>query len=258
MDNHATHVNLQVVDFARKNHIIILTLPPHCSHRMQPLDVAVYGPFKSRYKQAMNNWLTGNPGKPVTIYEVAEFVNPAFSESFTISNICKSFEKTGIYSFNSNIFTDDDFLPSSITDRPDPSSLINDNSSLPSILQSKPSTSSDLNSPSTSGIVNITKEGREELGIVSPEMVRPFPTAPPRKKNKTCGRKKGKCSVITDTPEKDELMKAEVDRKRGKKRDVKNKKNSKTAKKQCTSDSDSDTQILSTMNLHLHEILKNI
>lgn len=48
MDNHATHVNLQVVDFARKNHIIILTLPPHCSHRMQPLDVAVYGPFKSR------------------------------------------------------------------------------------------------------------------------------------------------------------------------------------------------------------------
>ncbi|KAJ8950853.1 hypothetical protein NQ318_011149 [Aromia moschata] len=151
---------------------------------MQPLDVAVYGPFKSRYKQAMNNWLTGNPGKPVTIYEVAEFVNPAFSESFTISNICKSFEKTGIYPFNSNIFTDDDFLPSSITDRPDPSSLINDNSSLPSILQSKvdltqsdnildqPSTSSDLNSPSTSGIVNknITKEGREELGIVSPEM----------------------------------------------------------------------------------------
>ncbi|KAJ8937926.1 hypothetical protein NQ318_005533 [Aromia moschata] len=181
----------------------------------------------------------------------------ANGESFTISNICKSFEKTGIYPFNSNIFTDDDFLPSSITDRPDPSSLINDNSSLPSILQSKvdltqsdnildqPSTSSDLNSPSTSGIVNknITKEGREELGIVSPEMVRPFPTAPPRKKKKTCGRKKGKCSVITDTPEKDELMKAEVDRKRGKKRDVKNKKNLKTAKKQCTSDSESDTQI---------------
>lgn len=49
MDNHATHVNLQVVEYARKNHIIILTLPPHCSHRMQPLDVAVYGPFKSRY-----------------------------------------------------------------------------------------------------------------------------------------------------------------------------------------------------------------
>lgn len=48
MDNHATHVNLQVVDFARENNIIILTLPPHCSHRMQPLDVAVYGPFKAR------------------------------------------------------------------------------------------------------------------------------------------------------------------------------------------------------------------
>ncbi|KAK9703818.1 CENP-B N-terminal DNA-binding domain [Popillia japonica] len=63
----------------------------------EPLDVAVYGPFKSRYKQAMNNWLTCNPGKTVTLYEVAEFVNPAFSESFKISTIYSGFQKTGIY-----------------------------------------------------------------------------------------------------------------------------------------------------------------
>lgn len=42
MNNHTTHVNLQVVDFARNNHIIILTLPPHFSHKLQPLDVAVW------------------------------------------------------------------------------------------------------------------------------------------------------------------------------------------------------------------------
>ncbi|XP_044757612.1 MFS-type transporter clz9-like [Coccinella septempunctata] len=215
MDNHATHVNLQVVVFARKIHIIILTLPPHCSHRMQPLDVAVYGPFKSRYKQAMNNWLTSKPGKTVTIYEVAEFVNPAFSESFTISNICKSFKKTGIYPFNTNIFTDEDYLPSSITERPDPTSIIN--REIPAISQSKgnlpendnildqPSTSADPNRPSTSGIgtVKRTKEGREELGIVSPEMLRPYPSAPLRKQCRTRGRKKGKCSIITETPPRD-------------------------------------------------------
>lgn len=176
----------------------------------------------------MNNWLTCNPGKTVTIYEVAEFVNPAFSESFTISNICKSFEKTGIYPFNSNIFTDDDFLPSRITDRPDPTSIIDQETV--TISQSKgnlpqddkisdqPSTSHDLNNhPSTSGIGtvkrNVTKEGREELGIVSPEMLRPYPKAPLRKQSGTRGRKKGKCSIITDTPEKDELMKAEEEKK---------------------------------------------
>lgn len=170
--------------------------------------------FLVRYKQAMNNWLTSNPGRTVTIYEISEFVNPAFSESFTISNICKSFEKTG--PFNSNIFTDDDFLPSSITDKPDPTSIINQDTPLV-VSQSKgdlpqndnildqPSTSADPNRPSTNGIVkrNTTEEGRKELGIVSPEMLRPYPTAPLRKKTRTGGRKKGKCSIITDTPEKE-------------------------------------------------------
>lgn len=45
MDNQSTHVNIQVVDFARKNHLIILTQPY----------IAVCSPFKSRYKQDMNN-----------------------------------------------------------------------------------------------------------------------------------------------------------------------------------------------------------
>lgn len=206
----------------------------------------------------MNNWLTSNPGKTVSIYEVAEFVNAAFSESFTISNICKSFEKTGIYPFNSNIFTDDDFLPSSITDRPDPTSQIQDNGSSPTLLSSKVdltqkdnvsdqlSTSADLNLPSTSGMSKrniIIKERQEELGIVSPEMLRPYPIASLRTKSKPGGRKKGKCSIITDTPEKDELMKTEEKRKILKRKFTKNKNVSKAAKKKCTSDSDTDTQI---------------
>lgn len=36
LDNHASHVNLHVIEFARQNFIKILTFPPHCSHRLQP------------------------------------------------------------------------------------------------------------------------------------------------------------------------------------------------------------------------------
>ncbi|KAK9679290.1 hypothetical protein QE152_g40139 [Popillia japonica] len=61
--------------------------------------------------------------------------------------------------------------------------------------------------PSTSR--NITIEGRAELGLISPEIVRPYPKALPRIKSRR-GRKKGKCSVITDTPEKDELLEADA------------------------------------------------
>lgn len=38
-------------------------------------------------------------------------------KSVTPENIIDGFKSTGIYPFNKNIFTDADFLPSSVTDR---------------------------------------------------------------------------------------------------------------------------------------------
>ncbi|XP_056630336.1 uncharacterized protein LOC130440950 [Diorhabda sublineata] len=176
-------------------------------------------PFMVRSSQAVNNWLTCNPGKTVTI----------------------------------NIFTDDDFLPSSITDRPNPTSLITQETL--TISQSKgnlpendnvldqPSTSADPNRPSTSGIdnvkKNVTKEGKEVLGIDSPEMLRPYPTAPLRNQTRTRGR-----SIITDTPEKDEIMKAEEEgNDKSKKKGAKAKIVKTAKKKHCSSDSDTDGNI---------------
>ncbi|KAL3267800.1 hypothetical protein HHI36_006932 [Cryptolaemus montrouzieri] len=47
------------------------------------------------------------------IYNIGELVGKAFPE-----NIVSGFQKTGICPFNLNIFTDDDSLRSSVTDRP--------------------------------------------------------------------------------------------------------------------------------------------
>ncbi|KAJ8935909.1 hypothetical protein NQ318_000001, partial [Aromia moschata] len=120
MDNHKTHINIEVVTLARANNIILLTFPPHCSHRLQPLDVSVYAPFKTRYRAAMNAWMLSNPGKTVTIYEVAEFAQEAYIAAFSIANIVKGFSKTGIHPFNRYSFPEDEFLPSYVTDRPNP------------------------------------------------------------------------------------------------------------------------------------------
>lgn len=46
---------------------------------------------------------------------------------------------------------------------------------------------------------------------VSPEMIRPFPKAPPRKESGR-GRKKGKSRILTDTPEKNEIEAAYLQR----------------------------------------------
>jgi len=42
-DNHISHRSLQVINFCRENWIHILSLPPHASHKLQPLDKAFLG-----------------------------------------------------------------------------------------------------------------------------------------------------------------------------------------------------------------------
>ncbi|XP_065651213.1 uncharacterized protein LOC136079405 [Hydra vulgaris] len=46
LDNHETHMSINFIDLASDNGAIVLTIPPHTSHKLQPLDIVVYGPFK--------------------------------------------------------------------------------------------------------------------------------------------------------------------------------------------------------------------
>ena len=43
LDGHSSHYNLEAVELARKNDVIIFTLVPHTTHEMQPLDTTVFG-----------------------------------------------------------------------------------------------------------------------------------------------------------------------------------------------------------------------
>ena len=49
LDNHDTHFYLNVVDTARSHGVVLLTIPPNTSDRLQPLDRSVYGPLKGGY-----------------------------------------------------------------------------------------------------------------------------------------------------------------------------------------------------------------
>ncbi|KAF2890589.1 hypothetical protein ILUMI_15584, partial [Ignelater luminosus] len=92
-DNHESHISLATVEKARKFRVNILTLPPHCSHRMQPLDVSVFGPFKSYYNAAVDSWMLRNPGIPMTIYQVAQCLGEAHPKAFTPANIIAGFKR---------------------------------------------------------------------------------------------------------------------------------------------------------------------
>ncbi|XP_072375636.1 uncharacterized protein [Diabrotica undecimpunctata] len=51
-DNHEIHLTVPTLNLAKENGVTIVTLPPHCSNKLQPLDVTVYQPFKAYYNAA--------------------------------------------------------------------------------------------------------------------------------------------------------------------------------------------------------------
>ncbi|KAJ4425682.1 hypothetical protein ANN_27878 [Periplaneta americana] len=188
MDNHECHISVQALDYAKSKGISLLTLPPHCSNRLQSIDVSVFGPFKRYFNSAADGWMLSNPGKTISIYQISSLSDQAFTLAFTPKNIQAGFKKTGIYLFNRDISVDDDFLCSFVTDRPDPNNACVDNS----VAQSCPQ----------DDVANI---------CLTPEQLRPYPKAQPRKKKG--GRTPGRSRILTDTPEKLQIEENEAKRK---------------------------------------------
>jgi len=120
LDNHDSHISYECLHFAKENGITMLSFPPHTTHKLQPLDVAVYGPFKRYYNAACDDFMVTNP-RPLTIYDIASIASGAFLRAFTPANITAGFKCTGIEPFNPTVFNDDDeFLAAAVTDRPMP------------------------------------------------------------------------------------------------------------------------------------------
>ena len=122
IDNHKSHISIEVINFAKDHHIALLSFPPHCSHEMQPLDKSVYGPFKTFVNQACDRWMREkeNAGKSMSIHNIPSVVSYAFPKAMTPTNITAGFRATGIYPYDRNIFPPEKFLPASTTDRPLP------------------------------------------------------------------------------------------------------------------------------------------
>ena len=110
LDGHATHtMNLEVIDLARDKGVVILCLPPHCSHRMQPLDVSFMKPLMTYYDQELEKWLRNHPGRVVTTFQTAELFGNAYTRAATAQTAMNGFRKTGIYPSNRDIFEPHEF-----------------------------------------------------------------------------------------------------------------------------------------------------
>lgn len=113
LDGHTTHCkNLEALLLARENAVILVQLPGHTTHQLQPLDRSFFKPLEVYYTQALEKWLRCNVGRAVTQYQVAELLGEAYAKAATIENAVNGFRAAGVWPVNRHVFKDSDFVAS--------------------------------------------------------------------------------------------------------------------------------------------------
>lgn len=113
LDGHTTHSkNLEAINLARDNGVILLQLPGHTTHRLQSLDVAIFKPLEVYYNQAVEKWMREHPGLAVTQYQVAKLLGEPYGKAATTGFAINGFSKCGIWPVNRDVFSDVDFAGS--------------------------------------------------------------------------------------------------------------------------------------------------
>ncbi|ESO05349.1 hypothetical protein HELRODRAFT_77931 [Helobdella robusta] len=110
LDEHHSHKTLEAVTFCRENGIELITFPPHCTHKMQPLDVSFFKGLKAAYNATADGWMLSNKGRRITFYEIAGLFSKAFLKAATPEKAVHGFECTGLWPLNKQIFSEEDFL----------------------------------------------------------------------------------------------------------------------------------------------------
>ena len=57
LDGHSSHETLAILELALQENIHILSLPPHTTHALQPLDRTVFGPLNMAYNSVCSEYL---------------------------------------------------------------------------------------------------------------------------------------------------------------------------------------------------------
>src|SRR4051812_27438332 len=55
VDGHSSHVNMKFIDLADQLRILVLIMPPHSTHCLQPLDVGCFSPLATTYTIELNS-----------------------------------------------------------------------------------------------------------------------------------------------------------------------------------------------------------
>ena len=111
MDDHKTHTkNLDLINLTRDSWLILLSLPPPTSHKLQPLYQTFFKPLKSAFNVACQSWMKSHPGRRITVENLGELFKTAYLQSATLENATNGFKCTEIHPYNAQILSSSDFV----------------------------------------------------------------------------------------------------------------------------------------------------
>ncbi|XP_014212661.1 tigger transposable element-derived protein 4-like [Copidosoma floridanum] len=103
LDGHCSHVkNLEVAELGKEKGIIVLCFPPHCTHRMQPLDVGFMKPLNYYYAEEVNKFQRSR--SQVQMKDVFGIFGKAWQKACKIDTAVNAFKTTGIWPCNDSVF----------------------------------------------------------------------------------------------------------------------------------------------------------
>lgn len=117
MDNHKTHTTLAAYRIFKENGIVVVTLPPHCSHRLQPLDLTFYSSLKAAFNKECDNFLRMHPNEKITPYDIAAIFKNAYVKVANIEKGVSGFAAAGIFPLDPDKFKEEDFAVRSVVEQ---------------------------------------------------------------------------------------------------------------------------------------------
>lgn len=99
LDGHKSHLTYNLSKFCSDNGIFLYALLPNATHILQPADVSLFAPLKSKWKKVVSEWKKSNNNKIVNKATFPLLLENAVQE-IVADTVKNGFRKCGLYPFD--------------------------------------------------------------------------------------------------------------------------------------------------------------
>ncbi|XP_013181999.1 PREDICTED: uncharacterized protein LOC106128245 [Papilio xuthus] len=103
--------SIEIVKITRNNGVNMISFPPFTQNKLQPTDDVFINELSKAYDKVVETWFQLNPGNKLTTDHVVKLFDKILSEETAAIAAIEAFKRCGIYPLNTNLFTENDFIP---------------------------------------------------------------------------------------------------------------------------------------------------